>query len=148
MHAPTPPQGGASSEGRSWLAATIEARQRALDAASPEARALAAIRLARALTWSGDDAHGSRVLVNERRAQRKRGARAEVARCELGLAEVALAADDEDRAAVHLDSARDAPHEDLSARQLLAGWIAARRGGQRPMPEPPKQGEAPWVTEL
>ncbi len=138
---------GASGSG-TWLAATIEARQRALDAAAPDARAIAAVRLARALTWSGDDGAATRVLVNERRANRKRNAVAEVARCELGLAEVALISDDEDRAAVHLDAGADAPSEDLSVRQLIAGWIAARRGAMRPLPELPQFGGAPWVGEL
>jgi len=138
---------GASSSG-TWLAATIEARQRALDAAASDSRAIAAVRLARALTWSGDDGGATRVLVNERRMQRKRSAIGEVARCELGLTEIALIADDEDRAAVHLDAAGSAPAEDLPIRQLVAAWIAARRGAQRPLPEVPTIGDAPWVQEL
>ena len=152
MHPPQPPQSGLPGapfvEGKSWLAATIEARQRALEAASPESRAIASVRLARALSWSGDDAHASRVLVNERRLQRKRHSASEVARCELGLAEVALVSDDEDRAMVHLDAGKDAPPEELATRQLLAGWIAARRGGQLPMPEAPRAGDSPWIQEL
>ncbi|MBI2392662.1 MAG: sigma 54-interacting transcriptional regulator [Deltaproteobacteria bacterium] len=143
-----PPMTGASGSGGTWLAATIEARQRALDAAAVDARVLAAVRLARALTWSGDDGAAVRVLVNERRVQRKRGARGDVARCELGLAEIALISDDEDRAAVHLDAGADAPPEDLGMRQVLAVWIAARRGAQRPMPEVPDVGDAPWALEL
>ncbi len=139
---------GAPGSSGTWLAATLEARERALDAAAPDGRAIAAVRLARALTWAGDDAGATRVLVNERRAQRRRHAKAEVARCELGLAELALIADDEDRARVHLDAGRDAPPSDLATRQLLAGWIASRRGAQRPFPELPHVGDAPWIVEL
>ncbi|MGZ3453575.1 MAG: sigma 54-interacting transcriptional regulator [Polyangiales bacterium] len=104
------------------------------------------MRLARALTWIGDDSGAVRVLVGERRLQRKRHARTEVGRCELGLAELALIADDEDRAASHLDAG--APAEDLASRQLLAGWIAVRRGAQRALPELPQLGDSPWVVEL
>ncbi len=143
-----PAQTTGASPGGTWLAATIEARQRALDAAASDARAIAAVRLARALTWSGDDNGATRVLVNERRMQRKRDAVAEVARCELGLAEIALIGDDEDRAAVHLDAAASALVEDMPIRQLVAAWIAARRGAQRPLPELPAIGDAPWIQEL
>ena len=138
---------GASGSG-TWLAATIEARQRALEAAAHDARATSAVRLARALTWAGDDGGATRVLVNERRMNRKRSVLGEAARCELGLAEIALIADDEDRAAIHLDAGADAPAEDLPVRQLVAGWIAARRGAQRALPEVPRLGDNPWIVEL
>jgi len=143
---PAQPPGASSGSGGTWLAATVEARQRALDAAASDARGTAAIRLARALTWSGDDGAATRLLVHERRHHHKRGAVADVARCELGLAEVALIGDDEDRAAVHLDAGAGA--QDLASRQLLAAWIAARRGAQRPLPELPEIGDAPWIVEL
>jgi transcriptional regulator with PAS, ATPase and Fis domain len=132
--------------GGSWLIATIEARQRALDAAGSDARASAAVRLARALTWTGDDGAAIRLLVQERRHHHKRGSAADVARCELGLAELALVGDDEDRAAAHLEAGAAAG--ELAWRQLLAGWLAARRGAQRPLPELPDFGDAPWSIEL
>ncbi len=147
MREPQPPLGGPPGEGKSWLAATLEARHRAVDAASAESRAIAVVRLARALSWSGDDTAAARALVAERRTQRKRHAKHEVARCELGLAEIALASDDEDRAMVHLDAGREAPAEELPTRQLLAGWVAARRGAQAPLPEAP-HSDAPWIQEL
>jgi transcriptional regulator with PAS, ATPase and Fis domain len=137
-----PPVG--AIDGKSWLTATIEARQRALESAAPEARAMAAVRLARAYGFAGDDGGASRLLGVERRYHRKRGVELDVARCELGLAEVALVADDEDRAAVHLEQAGAS---ELPARQIVAAWIAARRGAQRPLPEAPSV-DAPWFVEL
>ena len=117
MADPSNPGSGSSTE-KAWLAGTLEARQRAYEAAAAEGRAIAALRLARALTWSGDDVAAAHVLVAERRLQRKRQAKGEVARCELGLAEIALVGDDEDRAMVHLDAGRDAPGEELATRQI------------------------------
>jgi transcriptional regulator with PAS, ATPase and Fis domain len=137
-----------SSIEKAWLASTLEARSRAHEAAAADGRAIAAVRYARALTWSGDDVGAAHVLVAERRLQRKRHAKAETARCELGLAEIALVFDDEDRAMVHLDAARDAPAEELATRQLLAGWVAARRGAALPFPELPRSTDAPWIQEL
>jgi sigma-54 dependent transcriptional regulator, acetoin dehydrogenase operon transcriptional activator AcoR len=145
---PSAGNAGSGSSDRLWLTTTLEARSRAHEAAAPDGRAIAAVRFARALTWSGDDVAAAHVLVAERRLQRKRHAKAESARCELGLAEIALVGDDEDRAMVHLDAARDAPAEELPTRQLLAGWVAARRGAALPFPELPRAAESPWIQEL
>jgi len=141
------PSGHATSSG-AWLSTTIEARERAVEAAAPDAKASAVVRLARAIAWSGDVASAAQRLVSERRAQRKRGARAEVALCELGLAEIALLADDEDRAAVHLDLAREVPADAAGVRQLLAAWIGARRASPDAFAERPAADEPPWAMEI
>ncbi len=128
-----------------WLLATIDARERALDAAAEHTRPQAAIRLARARTWRGDDVGAHELLVEERRRQRDRPPM--VALCELGLAEVSLAMDDEDRATVHLQAGAGVGREDAPARALLAALVALRRGSMK-LPEAPTLEGAPWFGEL
>jgi len=134
-----------SSTASSWLAATLEARERALEAAAETGRPIAAIRLARARCWSGNDPGALGLLVEERRRQRDRAPL--VAMCELGLAEMALVMDDEDRATVHLDTAGNLPSEDAPARTLLASIVALRRGSTK-LPEPPTLEGTPWFGEI
>jgi transcriptional regulator with PAS, ATPase and Fis domain len=149
MREASPPnQAGVPHPGPTWIAAAIEARQRALESAAPDARTIAAIRLARAQAWSGQDGAAVRLLISERRALRPHAMAAEIARLELGLGELALIADDEDRAAVHLEQAREAAESDQPARRIVAGWIAARRGAQRPLVELPNAPLTPWIAEL